>query len=44
MTRIDAAEWKAEMVLHDELFAQLAYHLPVALRDTKQKIEDRLAS
>ncbi len=44
VTRIDAAEWKAEMSLHDELFAQLAHHLPVALRDTKQKIEARLAA
>jgi phosphoenolpyruvate carboxykinase (GTP) len=44
VTRIDAAEWKAEMSLHDELFAQLAHHLPVALRDTKQEIEARLAA
>ncbi|MFG6464379.1 phosphoenolpyruvate carboxykinase (GTP) [Roseateles sp. DXS20W] len=43
VTRIDAAEWQAEMKLHDELFAQLAHHLPAALPATKAQIEARLA-
>ncbi|MFT7776324.1 phosphoenolpyruvate carboxykinase (GTP) [Roseateles sp.] len=43
VTRIDAAEWQAEMKLHDELFAQLAYHLPAALPAVKARIEERLA-
>jgi len=44
VTRIDAAEWQAEMKLHDELFAQLAFHLPAALPQTQAKIEARLAA
>jgi len=42
VTSIDRAEWKAELALHDELFKQLAYHLPVELTDTKAKLEARL--
>ncbi|MGY0197104.1 phosphoenolpyruvate carboxykinase (GTP) [Leptothrix sp. BB-4] len=41
---IDRAAWQQEMTLHGELFEQLAYHLPQALRDTKAAIEARLAS
>jgi len=44
VTRIDDAEWKAEMVLHAELFNQLSYHLPEALKATKARIEARLAA
>jgi phosphoenolpyruvate carboxykinase (GTP) len=43
VTRIDAAEWQAEMKLHDELFAQLAFHLPASLPAVKARIEERLA-
>ncbi|HEY9109451.1 MAG TPA: phosphoenolpyruvate carboxykinase (GTP) [Roseateles sp.] len=43
VTRIDAAEWQAEMKLHDELFAQLAQGLPTELPATKARIEARLA-
>lgn len=43
VTRIDAAEWQAEMKLHDELFAQLAQGLPAQLPATKARIEARLA-
>jgi phosphoenolpyruvate carboxykinase (GTP) len=43
VTRIDAAEWQAEMKLHDELFAQLAHHLPAELPAAKARIEERLA-
>jgi phosphoenolpyruvate carboxykinase (GTP) len=31
------------MKLHDELFAQLAHHLPAALPAVKARIEERLA-
>lgn len=40
---IDPAAWQQELALHGELFTQLAYHLPQELKDTKQKIEQRLA-
>lgn len=42
---IDAspAAWREELKLHDELFTQLAYHLPQALKDTKARIETHLA-
>ncbi|HEY0953927.1 MAG TPA: phosphoenolpyruvate carboxykinase (GTP) [Roseateles sp.] len=43
VTRIDAAEWQAEMKLHDELFAQLAHHLPAELPQTQARIQARLA-
>ncbi|PZP32964.1 MAG: phosphoenolpyruvate carboxykinase (GTP) [Roseateles depolymerans] len=42
VTRIDAAEWHAEMKLHDELFKQLAHHLPAALPAVKARIEQQL--
>ncbi len=44
VTSIDKAAWNEEMKLHDELFIQLAYHLPQALSDTKAAIEARLAA
>ena len=43
-THIDKADWATEMKLHDELFTQLAYHLPAELPATKAKIEQRLAA
>jgi phosphoenolpyruvate carboxykinase (GTP) len=43
VTSIDPAAWRAELRLHDELFRQLAYHLPAALTATKVRIEARLA-
>jgi len=42
-TRIEAGDWRAELALHGELFAQLAYHLPEELPATKARIEARLA-
>ena len=42
MTSIDKAAWNQELALHDELFTQLAYHLPKALEETKARIQDRL--
>jgi phosphoenolpyruvate carboxykinase (GTP) len=39
---IDRAAWLQELKLHDELFQQLAHHLPAELPATKAKIEVRL--
>ena len=44
VTSIDKAAWQAEFKLHDEHFAQLSYHLPKALLDTKAALEARLAA
>ena len=44
LTSIDTAAWKTELQLHADLFKQLAYHLPEALRQTKERIENRLAA
>jgi len=43
---IDAAPdaWREELKLHQQLFDQLAYHLPQALKDTKSRMEAQLAS
>ena len=38
---IDARAWRAELALHDELFRQLAYHLPAELTATKARIESQ---
>ena len=43
VTSIDTAAWMTELGLHDELFKQLAYHLPAELTATKAGIEARLA-
>jgi phosphoenolpyruvate carboxykinase (GTP) len=44
VVHIDRAAWHEELALHDELFKQLAYHLPAELPATKAKIEARLAA
>ncbi|KAF1068283.1 phosphoenolpyruvate carboxykinase (GTP) [Variovorax sp.] len=44
VTSIDKAAWQAELKLHDELFEQLAHHLPKELPATKAAIEQRLAA
>ena len=41
---VDRAAWQQEMVLHQELFAQLDYHLPAELPAAKARIEQRLAA
>ncbi|MFY7903936.1 MAG: phosphoenolpyruvate carboxykinase domain-containing protein, partial [Rubrivivax sp.] len=41
---IDKAAWRQELALHDELFRQLAWHLPAELPATKARIEERLAA
>ncbi|GAA0761293.1 phosphoenolpyruvate carboxykinase (GTP) [Ideonella azotifigens] len=40
----DPAAWTAELKLHDELFSQLAYHLPAKLSATKAKLEKALGA
>ena len=35
---VDQAAWRQELTMHDELFATLAYHLPVQLQTTKARI------
>jgi phosphoenolpyruvate carboxykinase (GTP) len=44
VTSIDKAAWVDELKLHEELFTQLAYHLPQELTATKAAIEKRLAA
>ena len=44
VTHIDKAAWVEELKLHEVLFTQLAYHLPVALTDTKTALSQRLAA
>jgi phosphoenolpyruvate carboxykinase (GTP) len=39
----DRDEWRRELELHDELFAQLAYHLPAELRATRERFGRGLA-
>lgn len=44
VTGLDRDAWQQELKLHDELFAQLAHHLPTALRTTREQLETRLAA
>ena len=39
---VGRAAWAEELKLHDELFTQLAYHLPQALVETKNQMEQRI--
>ncbi len=41
---MDHGAWQQELKLHDELFTQLAYHLPAELTQTKARIADKLAA
>jgi phosphoenolpyruvate carboxykinase (GTP) len=41
---VDAAAWRDELALHQELFAQLKQGLPEDLPATKASIEGRLAA
>ena len=44
VTHVDKAAWIEELKLHEELFTQLAYHLPVEMTATKAALEERLAA
>ncbi|MDP1051250.1 phosphoenolpyruvate carboxykinase domain-containing protein, partial [Klebsiella quasipneumoniae] len=44
VTRIDAAEWQAELKLHAELFAPLGDKVPAAMQQAKADIEARLSA
>ena len=44
VTHVDKAAWVQELKLHEELFQQLAYHLPPELPATKAAIAQRLAA
>ena len=44
VTSMDKAAWQAELKLHEELFTQLAYHLPAELTAAKAALEKRLAA
>src|SRR4051812_15798390 len=43
ITSIDKDAWREELVLHEELFTKLAYHLPAELKAVKTELEKRLA-
>jgi len=42
VSSVDHDAWKAELGLHEDLFRQLAYHLPAEIAATKARIEARL--
>jgi phosphoenolpyruvate carboxykinase (GTP) len=44
ITSIDKSAWTTEFDLHEELFQKLSYHLPAELKETKAKLEGRLAA
>ncbi len=41
---MEHSAWQQELALHDELFTQLAYHLPAELTATKSRIAGALAA
>jgi phosphoenolpyruvate carboxykinase (GTP) len=43
VTHVDKQAWEQELALHAELFQQLAYHLPPALNETRERMAARLA-
>ena len=44
ITSIDKSAWATEFGLHEELFQKLSHHLPAELKETKAKLEGRLAA
>jgi len=40
---VDKAAWQQELTMHDELFTQLAYHLPAQLQTAKSRIAAALS-
>jgi phosphoenolpyruvate carboxykinase (GTP) len=41
---MNPVDWQQELTLHDQLFQQLAYHLPAELKTTQARIADKLAA
>ena len=44
MTGVDPASWGEELALHDELFRQLAHHLPSELPEVRRRVAARLVA
>ena len=44
VSSIDAAAWRDELALHDELFSQLAHRLPAELPEVRRRIAARFAA
>mgnify|MGYP006278653469 FL=1 len=44
VTAIHKNEWQAELKMHDELFTQLAHHLPHALVQAKQQLAQKVSA
>jgi phosphoenolpyruvate carboxykinase (GTP) len=44
ITSIDRAQWQQEFALHEELFEKLRARLPEQLRQTKARLQERLAA
>ncbi len=42
VSEVDRSAWAQELKLHDELFTQLAHHLPVELTQVRQRIAERI--
>jgi phosphoenolpyruvate carboxykinase (GTP) len=40
---LDAADWRQELALHDELFERLAHHLPAELKAVRERLGQRMA-
>jgi phosphoenolpyruvate carboxykinase (GTP) len=43
VSSVDAAAWVDELGLHDELFRQLAHHLPAELLEVRRRLAARFA-
>jgi phosphoenolpyruvate carboxykinase (GTP) len=44
VSSVEASSWADELALHDELFHQLAHHLPAALPEVRQRLAARFGA